>query len=153
MIFLLRLIIFSFLIILGFHLSLRSKKGRSTDGSEHLSDDLYMIVLALFSVGVLWIQGVQLVFVHLLDDSAVCGGADHDVVVFYICCIFYIDHISVMVDRFHAVTASQLRCGTVFWGGFPTVDNMTFPVSKDSPLSDAIMDRISYDSYKIAIKS
>lgn len=81
MIFLLRLIIFSFLIILGFHLSLRSKKGRSTGGSEHLSDDLYMIVLALFSVGVLRIfripriQGVQLIVVHPLDDSAVrCGG-------------------------------------------------------------------------------
>ena len=75
LIFLLRLIIFSFLIILGFHLSLRSKKGRSTDGSEHLSDDLYMIVLALFSVGVLRIQGVQLIVVHPLDDSAVrCVG-------------------------------------------------------------------------------
>lgn len=73
MIFLLRLIISFFLIILGFHLSLRSKKGRSTDGSEHLFDDLYMIVLALFSVGVLWIQGVQLVFVHPLDDSGVMG--------------------------------------------------------------------------------
>ena len=81
MIFTLRLIIFSFLIILGFHLSLRSKKGRSTDGSEHLSDDLYMIVLALFSVGVLRIfripriQGVQFIVVHPLYDSAVrCAG-------------------------------------------------------------------------------
>ena len=64
-----------------------------------------MIVLAFFTVRVLWIQGVQLVFVHPLDDSAVCRGADHDVIVFYICRIFYIDYISVMVDRFHAVAA------------------------------------------------
>ena len=35
--------------------------------------------------------------------------------------------LSDMIDRFHAVAASQLRCGTVF--GFPTVDNMTFPAA------------------------
>lgn len=87
------------------------------------------MALAFFSVGVLrifrmlWIlrifrilrvQGVQSVSVHPLDDSTVCRGADHDVISFYICRIFYIDYISVMIDRFHAVAASQLRCGTVF---------------------------------------
>lgn len=35
--------------------------------------------------------------------------------------------LSDMIDRFHAVAASLLRCGTVF--GFPTVDNMTFPAA------------------------
>lgn len=37
--------------------------------------NLYMIVLALFTVGVLRILGVQLIVVHPLDDSAVrCAG-------------------------------------------------------------------------------
>jgi len=37
--------------------------------------NLYMIVLALFTVGVLLILGVQLIVVHPLDDSAVrCAG-------------------------------------------------------------------------------
>ncbi len=38
-------------------------------------------------------------------SSTVRRGADYDAVVFYIFCIFYIDHISVMIDRFHAVAA------------------------------------------------